>query len=185
MDCRVKPGHDGNGTRAEPQTGASPAGLTRGSIVLRKSLRRGWIAGSSPAMTAQCKARLFAIKHLARAVAQHEAGAAGAADAAAQALRGRARVGADAHLVERLRAAAAQQRAQQARVAPGEDLAVALGERRVARQRLVAREAGAKLHPPRRYRCEVHALLELLHERIGRAVEKRHQLAAAGLGDRR
>src|SRR5262249_29081197 len=30
----------------------SPAGLTRGSIVLRKNFpRRGWIAGSSPAMT--------------------------------------------------------------------------------------------------------------------------------------
>src|SRR5256886_6925672 len=122
---------------------------------------------------------------LARAVAQHEAGAAGATNAAAQALRRRTCVGADAHLVEWLRAAAAQNRAEQARVAPGENLAVALGERRVARQRLVAREAGAKLYAPRRHRDEVHALLELLHERIGRAVEKRHQLAAAGLGDRR
>jgi hypothetical protein len=35
---------------------------------------------------------------LARAVAQHHADAAGAADAAAQAVRGRPRVGADSHL---------------------------------------------------------------------------------------
>src|SRR5260221_14796783 len=33
-------------------TGTSPAGLTRGSIIfVRPFLRRGWIAGSSPAMT--------------------------------------------------------------------------------------------------------------------------------------
>src|SRR5262245_6301181 len=36
----------------DQQTGTSPAGLTRGSIVLReKVLRRGWMAGASPAMT--------------------------------------------------------------------------------------------------------------------------------------
>src|SRR5215470_4400169 len=36
----------------DPQTGTSPAGLTRGSIILvRPFLRRRWIAGSSPAMT--------------------------------------------------------------------------------------------------------------------------------------
>src|SRR5262249_9158412 len=57
---------------------------------------------------------------LPRAVAQDEAGAAGAADAAAQRFGGGARVGAHAHLVERLRAAAAQDRAQEARIAPGE-----------------------------------------------------------------
>ena len=35
-----------------PHPPASPAGLTRASITLRKNfLRRGWIAGSSPAMT--------------------------------------------------------------------------------------------------------------------------------------
>src|SRR5262249_62261773 len=35
-----------------PTPNASPAGLTRGSIVLRETfLRRRWIAGSSPAMT--------------------------------------------------------------------------------------------------------------------------------------
>src|SRR5262245_27055407 len=107
---------------------------------------------------------------LPRAVAQHEAGAAGAADAAAQRFGGGARVGAHAHLVERLRAAAAQDRAQQTRIAPGEELAVALGERGVVGKRMVAREAGRKLHAPRRRRHQVHALLELLHERIGRAV---------------
>src|SRR5260370_16414555 len=80
----------------------------------------GWIAGSSPAMT-------HAEKPLA-AVAQHEAGAAGAADAAAQRFRGVARVGAHAHLVERLRAAAAQDRAQQARIAPAERSGVALAQ---------------------------------------------------------
>src|SRR5262249_47872697 len=119
---------------------------------------------------------------LPRAVAQHEAGAAGAADAAAQRLRGGARVGAHAHLIERLRAAAAQERAQQARIAPGENVGVALGEARGARQRVVAREAGGKLHAPRRRRHHVHALLELLHERVGRAMQQRYQLAAAGLG---
>src|SRR5262245_3468500 len=108
---------------------------------------------------------------LPRAVAQHDAGAAGAADRAAEALGCRARVGADAHLVERLRAARAEQRAEQARIAPGENLAVALGERGVLGERALAREAGGELHAPRRHRGEVHALLELLHERIGRAVE--------------
>src|SRR6516165_6769348 len=34
-------------------------------------------------------------------------------------------------------------------------------------------------------RHHVHALLELLHERVGRAVQQRHQLAAAGLGHMR
>src|SRR6266704_5544820 len=35
-----------------PQGGPSPAGLTRGSILFARTfLRRGWIAGSSPAMT--------------------------------------------------------------------------------------------------------------------------------------
>src|SRR5262245_204187 len=50
MDGRVKPGHDRGGWAAV--LSPSPAGLTRGSIVLRKnSLRRRWMAGSSPAMT--------------------------------------------------------------------------------------------------------------------------------------
>src|SRR5262249_56374493 len=84
---------------------------------------------------------------LPRTVAQHEAGAAGAADAAAQRFRGRARVGAHAHLVERLRAAAAQDRAQQTRIAPGEAVGVALGEHGVVGKRLVARGARGKLHP--------------------------------------
>src|SRR5262245_65567536 len=83
------------------------------------------------------------------AVAQHEAGAAGAADAAAQRFRGGARVGADAHLVERLRAAAAQDRAEETRIAPGENVAVALGEHGVVGKRMVAREAGGELHAPR------------------------------------
>src|SRR6266446_10899626 len=82
---------------------------------------------------------------LPRAVAQHEAGAAGAADAAAQRFRGVARVGAHAHLVERLRAAAAQERAQQARIATGEKVGVALGAARVVGERVVAREARRKL----------------------------------------
>src|SRR5262249_21162940 len=56
------------------------------------------------------------------AVAQDEAGAAGAANAAAQRFGGGARVGTHAHLVERLRPAAAQDRAEQARIAPGEKL---------------------------------------------------------------
>src|SRR5262245_24234312 len=96
------------------------------------------------------------------AVAQHEAGAAGAADAAAQRLRRRARVGADPHLVERLRAAAAQERAEKARVAPFENGGVALGERGVVRERMIAREAGGELHAPWRRGDDVHALLELL-----------------------
>src|SRR5262245_44549042 len=50
---------------------------------------------------------------------------------------------------------------------------------------MVAREARRELHAPRRRRHQVHALLELLHERVGRAVQKRHQLAAAGLGHAR
>src|SRR5215467_13881017 len=83
------------------------------------------------------------------AVAQHEAGAAGAADAAAQRFGGGARVGADAHLVERLRAAAAQDRAEQTRIASGEDAGVALGEHGVVGKRVVAREARGKLHAPR------------------------------------
>src|SRR5258708_32876177 len=80
---------------------------------------------------ALCPAMTHAEKPLA-AVAQHEAGAAGAADAAAQRFRGVARLGAHAHLVERLRAAAAQERAQQARIAPREKFGVAPGEARGA-----------------------------------------------------
>src|SRR5262245_60543488 len=84
------------------------------------------------------------------AVAQHEAGAAGAADAAAQRFGGGARVGAHAHLVERLRAAAAQDRAEQTRIAPGEEVGVAPGERGVVGERVVARETGGELHADRK-----------------------------------
>src|SRR5260370_36042289 len=105
--------------------GRVPCPVTRGldPRVHRSSqelFAEGWIAGSSPAMT-------HAEKPLA-AVAQHEAGAAGAADAAAQRFRGVARVGAHAHLVERLRAAAAPDRAQPARVAPGGGFGGAAGQ---------------------------------------------------------
>ena len=45
-----------------PRPAASPAGLTRGSILFAsKFLRRRWIAGSSPAMTAETEAPLFHI----------------------------------------------------------------------------------------------------------------------------
>jgi hypothetical protein len=45
-----------------PRPAASPAGLTRGSILFAsKFLRRRWIAGSSPAMTAETGAPLFRI----------------------------------------------------------------------------------------------------------------------------
>jgi len=41
MDCRVKPGNDEKDWTA---VSPSPAGLTRGSIILRKNfLRSGWI----------------------------------------------------------------------------------------------------------------------------------------------
>jgi hypothetical protein len=44
VDGRDKPGHDEN-------TRLSYAGLTRVSITFARVFRRGWIAGSSPAMT--------------------------------------------------------------------------------------------------------------------------------------
>src|SRR5215207_5589203 len=66
----------------------------------RTSGKWGWIAPRSDAGTS------------ARAVAQHQAGAAIAADAVAQSIGGGAGVDAHPHLVERARAAGAQQRAQ-------------------------------------------------------------------------
>ena len=89
-----------------------------------------------------------------------------------------ARLGAHPHLVERPGAAAAEHAAEEARVASGQHLGIALGQHRVVRQRMVAREPGGKLHAPRAAGHDVHPLLELLHERIGRAMQQRHQLRA-------
>ena len=95
-----------------------------------------------------------------------------------KAVRRLARLGAHPHLVERPGAAAAEHAAEEARVASGQHLGIALGQHRVVRQRMVAREPGGKLHAPRAAGHDVHPLLELLHERIGRAMQQRHQLRA-------
>jgi hypothetical protein len=61
MDCRVKRGHDEkNRAQSHPVT----RGLDPRVHLLRKSfLRRGWIAGSSPAMTAEALFLLAALRH--------------------------------------------------------------------------------------------------------------------------
>ncbi len=111
-------------------------------------------------------------------IAQHEAGTARTLDAAAQLVGGFAGVGAHPHLVERPGAAAAQQCAQNAGVAPDEHPRIALGETGVVGERVVAREAGGKLHAPWAGGNQLHPLLELGDERIGRALQQRHELSA-------
>ena len=125
----------------------------------------------------ECRTRQTVHLRSAGAVAQHDAGAAGAADTAAQrpppgACRRRPAPGRTAgcrgcatSLLNRLGSR------------PVSTLGVALGEHRVVRQRMVAREAGGELHAPRRCRprCSRRSS-SFCDERIGRAMQQRHQL---------
>src|SRR5205823_3031314 len=95
-------------------------------------------------------------------------------------VRLRARLGADADLVEGARTAVAQQRGEDARVVAVEDAAQARQRPRIGGERVVPGEAGGKLHAPGLDRTERDALLELLHEHVGGALDERDHLAAAG-----
>ena len=102
------------------------------------------------------------------------------ADAVAEIVGLGPRVGADPHLVECARTAAAHHRAQQARILVADHGAQPLHRARIHRQRLVAVEAGGELHAPELGGGELHMLLELGDEGIGRALQQRHQFAATG-----
>src|SRR5437870_2087499 len=78
------------------------------------------------------------------AVAQHDAGAAGAPEGAAELLGGGAAAGADAHLIERSRAAAQEPRRDDAVVASLEQLVITRRQQAVAMQHLVAGKTGGE-----------------------------------------
>src|SRR5258708_33898660 len=80
------------------------------------------------------------------AVLQHEAGAASLADTVAEIVRLAACVSADAHQVEGARAAASHHRGEQARITVTDHGTQARHGAGIHRQRLVATEAGGKLH---------------------------------------
>src|SRR5271165_7568581 len=92
-----------------------------------------------------------------QAVAQHNAGAARAPDSRTQGVGGFTRVGADANLVEGASAAAAQHRAQNARVVPRQNLVVTGRDRGIGGKHPLARESGAELDAPGTVRSEPHA----------------------------
>ena len=112
-------------------------------------------------------------------VFQHEARAARFADAVAEIVGGGPRVGADPHLVEGARAAAAHHRREQARVLIADHGAEPLHRAGIHRERLVAAEAGRELHAPQFGGTERDALFEFGDEGTGRLLQQRHQLAAA------
>src|SRR5262245_12030437 len=113
-----------------------------------------------------------------RPVAQHHTCDTLSAKTPAEAVGAVARVGADAHLVEGPRAAAAQHRLQDDRVEAGEALAMAFFDIRVGREHLLAREAGAHLHAPRACHAPAHMLLQSLDEQAGPVAQQRHHVAA-------
>src|SRR4029078_3761191 len=93
-------------------------------------------------------------------VLQHKTRTARLADAVAEIVGGGARVGADPHLVERTRAAAAHDRRQQAWILVADHGAETPHRAGVHRQWLVAAEAGSKLHAPQFGGAQRNALFE-------------------------
>src|SRR6185369_5674114 len=112
-------------------------------------------------------------------VFQHEACPARFADAVAEIIRGGPRVGADPHLIEGARAAAAHDRGEQARILVADHGAEPLDGAGVHRERLVAAEAGGELHAPHFGGAERDAVLEFGDEGTGRLLQQRHQVATA------
>src|SRR6202022_1661418 len=99
-------------------------------------------------------------------------------DAAAETVGCGARVGADPHLIERARAPAAKQRTQQTGITIADHCAEPRHSARIHRQRALSIEAGCKLNSPGKICTELHMLLQLNHEWIGRAPEQGYQFAA-------
>src|SRR5215472_3400612 len=104
-------------------------------------------------------------------ISQHEAGSAGDADAVAEGIGYRARVGADPYLVEGARAAAAEDGGENARVLIADHWLQVRHGTGVARQRPIAVEAGGKLHAPELRGRELHVLFKFGNEGIGRALQ--------------
>src|ERR1700683_36110 len=93
-------------------------------------------------------------------VSQHETGATRAPDTAAKVGGCGPRVSADPHLVECTAAPIAHHRTQQAWILVADDGAQSLDRARIHRQRLVAAEAGGKLHAPRPSLGKLHILFQ-------------------------
>src|SRR5829696_6105075 len=111
-------------------------------------------------------------------VAQHEACPARLADPVAEIVGSGPCVRTDPHLIERARAAAAHERREQARILVADHGAEPLHGAGIHRERLVAAEAGGKLHAPHFGGTKRDALFEPRYEWIGRLLQQRHQLAA-------